>query len=84
MLVVFGPIVYNRSKVDRAPKFPSPRDFHVISIDQWNQTVRLYEIQLTVIDSHAILVVETLKCRVKWAIYTARIKTLAHWQKVQT
>ena len=35
----------------------------VIIIDQWNQTARLYEIQVTVIYSHAILCDVKVPCK---------------------
>ena len=37
----------------------------MIVIDQWHQTVRLYESQITVIYSRAILVTVTSECREK-------------------
>ena len=54
---------------------------NVIIIDQWNQTASLYEIQVTVIYSRAILVTVTSECRVKRVI----CKTwMGHWQTVKT
>ena len=41
---------------------------HVIIIDQWNQTARLYEIQVTIIFNRAILVALTSECRIKRVI----------------
>ena len=40
----------------------------MIVMDQWNQTACLYEIQVTVIYSHAILVTVTSGCGVKRVI----------------
>ena len=54
---------------------------HVIINDQWNQTARLYEIQMTVIYSHTILVAVTSECPVK---KLSAKPGLEHWQTVQT
>ena len=43
---------------------------HVIIINKWNQTARLYEIQVTLIYSRASLVAVTSVCRVKRIIST--------------
>ena len=60
MVVQFlaGSIVYNRATVYIHQNVLNVV-VYVIIIDQWNQTARLYEIQLTVIYSRAILVVVT-------------------------
>ena len=51
----------------------------VIIVDtQWNQTARLYEIQVTDIHNHAILVAVTSKCRVKKVVYNTWTETLAN------
>ena len=54
---------------------------HVIINDQWNQTARLYEIQITVIYSRTILVAVTSECPVK---KLSAKPGLEHWQTVQT
>ena len=50
----------------------------MVIIDQWNQTARLHEIQVTVIYSRAILVAVTSECRVKRVICKTWIETLAN------
>ena len=42
---------------------------HMIIIDQWNQTARLYEIEVTIIFNRAILVALTSECHVKTVIW---------------
>ena len=54
-VAVFWSIVYNRAKVYIHQTF-SKVVVHVIIIDQWNQTARLYENQVTIIYSRAILI----------------------------
>ena len=57
------------------PKFPQIV-VHVIIIDQWNQTARLYEIRETVIDSRAILVTVTSERSVKRVVYKISTRAL--------
>ena len=53
----------------------------MIIINQWNQTARLYELQLKVIYSHAILVTVTQSAM--WKRLSVK-PGLGHWQTVQT
>ena len=53
------------------------QNFHLIIFDQWNQTARLYEIQLTVIYIRAILVAVTSECSLKRVICKTWTGTLA-------
>ena len=55
-------IVYNRAKVYKHQNYLNVV-VHVILIDKWNQTARLYEIQETVIYSRAVLFVLKSECR---------------------
>ena len=50
----FWLIVYNRAKVYIYQNFLKI-DVHVIIIEQWNQTVRLYEIQVMIFTAALIL-----------------------------
>ena len=49
----------------------------MIIIDQWNHTMHLYEIQETLIYSHAIHVAVTLECSVKGVIFKTWTGTLS-------
>ena len=49
----------------------------MIITDQWNQTARLYLIQVTVIYSRAVFVAVTSECRVKRVICKTWTETLA-------
>ena len=60
--ISFWSIVYSRANVC------IHQNFHVIIIDQWNQTARLYEIKVTFIYSRAILDTVTSECRLKRVI----------------
>ena len=51
---------------------------HVIIIVQWNQTSRLYEIQVTIIYSHTSLVAVTAECSLKRFINKTWTGTLAN------
>ena len=64
---LFGSIVYNRTKVYMHQNFLKVV-VHVVIIDQWNKTASLYEIQVTVIYSRAILVTLTSECSLKRVI----------------
>ena len=64
---VIGSIVYNRAIVYKRQNFIKVV-VYVIIIDQWSSATRLYNIQLTVIYSHAILVTMTSECNVKRVI----------------
>ena len=62
-IVSFRSLVYNGAKVYFIQNFLNVI-VHVIIIHQWNQTARLYEIQVTVICSRAILVaVTSVQCK---------------------
>ena len=50
----------------------------VVIIDQWSQTARLYEIQVTVICSLAILVTVTSECYVNMNILKTGTETFAN------
>ena len=65
-----GRLFYNRAKVYMHQNFLKVV-LHVIIIDQWNQTARLYEIQVMVIYSRAILAAVTSEGSVKRTIFPA-------------
>ena len=71
-----GISINNRSRVYLHQNFLKAV-VHVIIIDQWNQTARLYVMQVTVIYSRASLVAVTLKCSVKRVICKIWTGTLA-------
>ena len=72
-----GSSVYNRAKVYIHQNFLKVVG-HVIIIDQWNPTKRLYGIQVTVIYSRAVVVTVTSECRVMRVICKTWIGTLAN------
>ena len=74
---VFGSIVYNRSLINIHRYFLNV-DVHVIIIEPWNQTAHLYEIQVTVIYSRAILVTVMSEYQVKRVICKTWTGTLAN------
>ena len=59
-------------------KYTYTKIVHVIITDHWNQTARLYESQVTVIYSRAVLVIVTLECHVKRVICKTWTGTLAN------
>ena len=75
--MIFRSTVYNRANVYIHQIF---RKFvvHVIIIDQWFQTARFYEIQVTIIYSRARLVNVTSESSVKRVIYETWTGTLAN------
>ena len=54
-IILIGSIVYNRAWV-RTHQIFRKNVVHVIIIDQWNKTARLYKIHETFIYSRAIIV----------------------------
>ena len=77
LVLLFGSIVYIRAKVYIHQDFFKVV-VHVIIIDHWNQTARLYEIQVTVINILSILVTVTSECRVNRVIWKTWTGTLVN------
>ena len=79
---IFGSIVYNRTKAYIHQTILRVV-VHLINIDQWSLSARLYEIHLTDIYSRAILVTLTSECHGKLHVSVKPELELEHWQTVQ-